>query len=157
VSKSITQTEREPQPSEDWLLPDTNLPKLKLKKNAAGGYRIVGLGVCGQGGTVEDWLAAVRATPDVGWSGDSGVVPGNMIPRSRLEDKRKRQYRKWAMQRKEELKATAQSCEGLTSYEVAAFIARSTRSARRFLAFVKARRQMVGPCFGKRWTGRYVF
>ena len=130
---------------------------MRLRRNAAGGYRITGLGAAHPPHILEQshlnhWLKAVNARPEDGWSSISKNDLHRVFRRTHLIGERERA----ALRLRNEVTAAMRFADGLASYEVAAFIQRSIRSARRFLSRIHARRLYFRPnCRTRIWTKRY--
>lgn len=139
---------------------DTDLPHIKLRRNPAGGYmtgRIGGLQTH-PAIKLEEWLSAVNATPTDNWSTSTDWDGPRCFRQAHLESRRSKNYKRWLAEKREELREAARHADGLSSYEVAAFLGRSVRTARRFLRRIDAQRHFDRPnCFTRKWTARYEF
>ena len=104
---------------------------------------------------LEQWEAAVHATPDDGWSSPTNVdmkrvfFPSHLMTareRYRLRQRMRQQQRRIHQRERdytlwEEMRQISYDAHGLQSYEVAAFLQRSVRTAQRWLARMGVKRR----------------
>lgn len=140
---------------------ETQLPRIRMRRNPAGGYVAVVPRLYSRG-TVEGWMAAVNAKPGDGkgvmrWSIPSGVDTARPFQPARLEGLRSRKRKTWLREMEEQMRVVEDAADGLATYEVAAILGRSIRTAQRFIKRVRAERVYRGDCRNRRWTGCYRF